>query len=119
MRRNFLDVVFGNNVGQRIKLATDVAMTFGQMNLQKWAFLPDITRHAVLVPACGFEALGDRWPWPRRLAVSSISTRTVGMDLKGRSQRDGDQDHYTPREHGQPGDNGHRLADWQALLGLG
>jgi hypothetical protein len=40
-------------------------------------------------------------------------------DLKGRSQRDGDQDHYTPREHGQPGDNGHRLADWQALLGFG
>ena len=35
MRRNFLDVVFGNNVGQRIELETDVAMTFGQMNLQK------------------------------------------------------------------------------------
>jgi len=31
MRRNFLDVVFGDDVGQRIKLATNVAMASGQI----------------------------------------------------------------------------------------
>jgi len=39
------------------------------------------------------------------------------MDLKGRSYCDSEQDHDAPRDHGQPADNRHGLADWQALLG--